>query len=123
MREDDPEKFSADDSRKWIILSLVVGTAVYFISQKFMIINKATVFGIFASLTILLIRYYWRLRRVYWFWGVMAIIFSVDMGFVFLVPAGNWPNSTIILAPIAIIQLTVSVFLISNVESAIKKRR
>lgn len=51
------------------------------------------------------------------------MIFALDVTGVFLMPIGQWPNSFVVLAPLAAAQLAISVSLISTMEAVIRKRK
>jgi hypothetical protein len=42
MKQDDLDNFTADDSKKWGIIALLIGLPVYIISQRYLSANSAS---------------------------------------------------------------------------------
>jgi hypothetical protein len=123
MNNDDSDALTAEGIKKWSLLSGVFGLVVYVVSQVYFTPNKAGLCAVFAAMLVFSIRNYWKLKYEIWFWALIVIIFAADLAVVLFFPEGRWPNATIILAPIAAVQLAINIFMISTVDAAIRKRK
>lgn len=116
------EGFSVEDSRKWGLLSGITGFALYFVLAVHMPKNMASLSALYVSLLIFVIRVFWRLRNHVWFWACVLIIVIVDIGTVIIFPANSWPGpSIVVLGFAAIVQVAVSLSIITNVEKVFKR--
>lgn len=115
------EGFTADDSRKWGLLCLLAGLIIYFLSQKYLRPNSASVLSLFVALIIFTIRVYWNLRQRTFFWLTMSLVSSIDAAIVYLFPDGKWLNALIVLAPLAAAHVIVSVCFLKVAESITRK--
>jgi len=123
MNKYDLDHFTVEDSKKWGLISLAIGIGIYFLSQRWVAVNKATLIALFCGTCVMLVRFYWRLRVALWFWSIILLILAADTTVVALFPTGKWSNTMVVLAPIPITGLIIEIFLISAVDSELQKRR
>lgn len=122
MDNDGIENLTPEQSKKWSVVALAIGVVTYFVAQIIFDLNRAAVSALLVSCLVYLTRLYWRLSKEIWFWILMTGIFALDVMGVFLMPVFNWSNSFVVLAPIFAAQFAISIFLISTVEAAIRRR-
>jgi hypothetical protein len=122
MSEKILEELSAEDSRKWGLLSGIVGFALYFVLNIHMAQNKASLTALYVALTIFMVRVFWKLRGRAWFWTCMLMIVLLDFAIVVFIPVNYWPGpSIIVLGFAALTQFALGLSLIVTVQKMIKR--
>lgn len=110
------EKFTADDSRKWGLISSAIGLVSYVAGLRVLSNNKATVCALFIALMIFVVRVFWGLSRKVQFWVLVIALTAIDAIIISIVPDNRWPSSMLVLAPAAALHFGVTYGVLRSAE-------
>jgi hypothetical protein len=121
MSNPDLDNFTTEYSRKWGFLAALIWVPMYFLLSRYIDSHRAALCCVPFPISLVTIRFYWRLRLKPWLWFVVLLILMIVECVVIVVPMSHWSNSMSILGPVAIVDLTVNICVISWIDKALGK--
>ena len=103
------------------LLALVMAAPIYFISLYFVNSEVAKYIGMCGAVHILAVKINWDLRRHFWLWGAIAVLFGIHIPVIMRIP---WPTHWVpafSLIPLGVADLAIVHGVIVFLEKLAKK--
>jgi hypothetical protein len=103
------------------LLAVVMAAPIYFVSLYFVDSEVAKYIGMCAAVHIVAIKLNWALRRNFWFWGAIAVLFGLHIPVIMRIPLPTHWIPAYSLIPIALADFGIVQGIIVLLEKLTKK--